>query len=171
MADASLEKMFLEAVKHIIDQDDLGMTKEGAPIEQEHHTQFQMENINASFAVKMKDSDFFDSLTSAFYKVHCNHWICDSGFGKQLGDELRAQGVPEEEINKAKKAVEQLSKEYTDSGDKNENAVGFADMAGLKKVSQEFGNEKISDGETFDKKNGPPTGVEPKHTRPTPSKA
>ena len=171
MADASLEKMLLEAVKHIINQDDLGITGEGAPAESEHHTQFQWEDINASFAIKMKDSDFFDSLTSTFFKVHASHWICDSSFTNQFSSELKSQGVPEEEINKGKKAIEQLKKEYVDSGDKNENAVGYPKMDDMKKVSQEFGNKPISKGETFKGDNKPPLGVHPDDARPVPSKA
>lgn len=171
MANASLEKMLLEAVKHIINQDNLGITGEGAPAESEHHTQFQMEDINASFAIKMKDSDFFDSLTSTFFKVHSSHWICDSSFITQFTAELKAQGIPVEEIGKGTKAIEQLAKEYTDGGKKNENAVGFPNMKDMKKVSQEFGNGKTSEGETFKGNNKPPLGVHPDDARPVPTKA
>lgn len=171
MADASLEKMLLEAVKHIINQDDLGITQEGVPPESEHHTQFQWEDINASFAIKMKDSDFFDSLTSTFFKVHASHWICDSSFITQFKSELKAQGVPEEEINKGIEAIVKLNKEYTDSYKKNENAVGYPNMKDMKKVSQEFGNKPVSDGETFKGDNKPPLGVHPDDARPVPTKA
>ncbi len=171
MADASLEKLLLEAVKNIINQDDLGMTSEGVPPEGEHHTQFQWEDINAAFAIKMKDSDFFESLTSSFFKVHASHWLCDSSFANQFTAELKAQGVPVEEISKGVKAIEQLKKEYVDDGKKNENAVGWPDMKDMKKVSQEFGNKPVSKGETFKGDNKPPLGVHPDDARPVPTKA
>ena len=154
-------------MKHIVDQDHLGINKDALPVEKEHHTQFQFEEINDAFAIKVKDSDFFESLCASFYKTHCSRWICDSSFEKAFRDDLRSQGVPEADMNTGVKALEALKKTYVDDGKKNENAVGYGDMKGLKEVSQDFKNEPISSKETFSGDNKPPFGIEPKHTRPT----
>lgn len=174
MANEKLEKMLVETMKNILDQDDLGRVEGGVENEHSHHVQFQWEDILDSFALAVKDSnDFYDSLNSAFYKVHSYKFLEDSTFEEALVSELESQGIPHEDIEIAINALEKVRKEYIE-GRKNENAVGWPeDMAGIKKVTQEPHDKPVSDNEkdTLSGDNEPFSGAEPDNVRPVENEA
>lgn len=168
MSNAKYEKLLVEAMKNLLDQDELGRVDVDKE-EHAHHTQFQWEDINRDFALAIKDSEFFDSLNSAFYQVHSYKWIDDPKFQAAMTDILDSQGVPNEEIEMAVKALEKVKSEYLDD-DKHEKDVGWPeDMEGIKKATQEPDNNPVNDlnKETFDGDNKPYSGVEPDNVRPT----
>lgn len=168
MANERLEKMLVETIKSLLDQDDLGRVDHD-DTEHSHNTQFQWEDIQDSFAVNIKDSDFFDAINTAFYKVHTYKWIEDEKFENALVDNLESMGIPHEEIEKAIEALEKVRKEYLkDTG--NEAAAGWSDnMEGLKQVTQEPHNKGISDlkKDTMSGDNKPFSGAEPDNVRPS----
>ena len=174
MANKRLEKMLVETMKSLLDQDDLGRVEGGVEDEHSHNAQFQWEDILDSYALAVKDSnDFFDSINAAFYKVHSYKWLEDGTFEEALVSELESQGIPHEDIEIAVKALEKVRKEYVD-GKKNENAVGWPeDMKGIKQVTQEPHNEPVSDTskDTMSGKNKPYSGAEPDNVRPVKNEA
>lgn len=167
MDNKRLEKLLVESMKNLLDQDDLGRVEGGVEGEHSHNTQFQWEDILHSFAIAVKDSEFFDSLNSSFYKVHSYKWINDSTFEEALTSELESQGVPHKDINLAMDALDSVRSEYLKDHD-NENSVGWApNLDDIKSATQNPHNNKVSDGETFDGDNKPYAGVEPNNTRPS----
>jgi len=170
MPDAKLEKLLVEAMKNLLDQDDLGRIDNDYS-ERSHHVQFQWEDINDSFALKVKDSDFFDALNAAFYKIHSYKWIDDTTFDKAFTKELEAQGTPWDDIELGLKALEDVRNKYTK--DSNENAVGWAEnLDEIERVTQEPKDNapQEHDKETFSGDNKPYSGVEPQdNTRPRPN--
>lgn len=169
MSNERLEKLLVETMKNLLDQDDLGRVEGGADQEHSHNVQFQWEDILDSFALAVKKSDFFNPINSAFYKVHSYKWLNDSTFEEALTSELESQGVPHEDIELSLKALEKVRKEYL-KDNKNENGVGWPeDMKGIKQVTQEPHNKPISDlnKETMDGDNKPFSGVGPDNVRPS----
>lgn len=173
MADNKLEKLLVEAMKNLLDQDELGRVDADYE-ERSHHTQFQYEDINRDFALAIKDSDFFNSLTAIFYKIHSYKWIDDTKFEQAMIDDLESMGVPNEEIENALNALDKVRKQYLGNDySKDEADVGWPeDMEGIKQVTQEPHNKPVSDSEkeTFSGDNEPYSGSEPDKTRPVPMK-
>jgi len=164
-----LEKLLVESMKNLLDQDDLGRVEGGSDEEHSHNTQFQWEDIQNSFSVAVRESDFFDSLTSAFYKVHTYKWINDSTFEEALTSELEGQGIPHEEIETALEALDKVRTEYLPDHN-NENASGWPeDMEGIKQVTQEPHHNPVNDldKDTMSGDNEPHTGAEPDNVRPS----
>lgn len=171
MSNERLEKMLVETMKNLLDQDDLGRVEDGLKDEHAHHVQFQWEDILNSYALAVKDSDFFDSLNSSFYKVHSYKWLNDDTFEESLVSELESQGIPHKDIEDAVKALEKVRKEYLKGN--NENAVGWPeDMEGIKQVTQDPHDEPVSDTDkdTMSGDNEPFSGVEPDNVRPVKNK-
>lgn len=168
MANEKLEKLLVETMKSLLDQDDLGRVEGGSDDEHAHNTQFQWEDIQDSFALNVKDSDFFESLTSSFRKVHSYKWITDSTFEEALVAELESQGVPHVDIESAVEALDKVRKEYVP--DSNENGVGWPeDMEGIRQVTQEPHDKGVSDldKDTMSGDNEPHSGAEPDNVRPS----
>jgi len=173
MDNPHLEKLLVESMKNLLDQDGLGVVDGGVDEEHVHNVQFQWEDILNSFAIAIKDSDFFDTLNSAFYKVHTYKWINDSTFEEALVSELESQGTPHDEIDAALEALEKVRKEYLSNGE-NENSVGWPEnMKDIKKVTQEPHNKPINDldKETMSGDNEPYSGVQPDNVRPSHNEA
>lgn len=166
MNNERLEKLLVESIKNILDQDELGRIEGGVEEESSHNTQFQWENILHSYALATKDSDFFDSLNSTFYKIHSYKWINDSTFEEALASDLESQGIPHKDINLALDALDKVRSEYLK--DNNENSIGWSEVGEIRKT-QEPENNPISelDKETFDDNNKPFSGIEPDNTRPS----
>jgi len=166
------ENLLLEAVKNLLKQDNLGITTAGVPDhETSHHVQFQYEEINDAFAVKISKSPFFDALHSIFYNIHSYKWISDPLFCEAFTNNCRSQGIPEEEIIKACEAIEKVKEKYVE--DNTESNAGWSEnLPDINKSIKDPANKPVTDQgkETFSGKNKPYTGVEPKKTRPVPIK-
>jgi hypothetical protein len=161
------EKLLLETFKNMLEL--VPITEEHKkPSEADHNVQFQWEEINDKFALEAKDSDYFLPLTSSFRKIHSIKWINDNHFGHMLSNELKAQGVPQKDIDIATSAVEKIAKSY------KEEDVGYPSNLDKIKKSMETPNNKPptpTSKETFSGENEPFTGIEPKNTRPVKNEA
>jgi hypothetical protein len=161
------EKLLIETFKNMLEL--VPITEEHKkPIEADHNVQFQWEEINDKFTLEVKDSDYFLPLTSAFRKIHSIKWINDNNFGHMLSNELKAQGVPQKDIDLGILAVDKIAKSY------KEEDVGFPTNLDKIKKSMETPNDKpptSTSKETFSGENEPFTGIEPKNTRPTKNEA
>ena len=168
MANKKQEKLLVEAMKNLLDQDDLGRVSVDDQKEHVHNTQFQWEDILRDFALAVKKSEFFDSLNSAFYAVHSYKWIDDDKFEIAMSDILKSQGIPENEIELAIDGLEKVRKQYLkDKG--NESAAGWHEnLDDIKNVTQNPTNDGVSDfsKETMSGKNKPFSGAEPDDVRP-----
>lgn len=79
-----------------------------APKEVAHTSQFRWESVKDAFALKLSDSAFYESLTSAFHQVHSYKYVDHPTFCLALEAELKSRAVPTEEINKAIKVLTSL---------------------------------------------------------------
>ena len=165
MADPRQEKLLVETMKALLDQDELGIVDSDYE-EKSHHTQFQWEDILRDFALAVKDSDFFDALNAAFYKVHTYKWIEDSTFEEAMISELESMGIPHEDITTAIDGLNKVRKEYIGGDKNNENAVGWNKDA--MQVTQDMKNPPITPigKENMTGDNKPNSGVEPESPRP-----
>lgn len=172
MADARQEKLLVETMKSLLDQDELGLVTSDYE-EKTHHVQYQWEDILSDFAVAIKDSDFFDALNAAFYKVHVYKWIEDSTFEEALVSELESMGIPHEEITKALDGLEKVRKDYIGGDKNNENSVAWDNIEDLTQVTQDPKNPPITPigKENMNGDKEPYNGVEPDSTRPNYSEA
>lgn len=170
MSNKHLEKIFVETMKHILDQDDLGKVEGGVEDEHSHSVQFQREDIESSYALAVKKSDYFDALNAIFYKIHSYKWIDDEKFEFAMTNDLEAMGIPFDDIEIAVKGLEKVRKEYPG----NEKDVGWPeDLEGIRKVTQEPHNKPVSDNETdtMSGDNEPFSGVGPDNVRPVKNEA
>lgn len=109
------ERMLVEAIKSLLDQKaHLGLSDENEETEKAERGLEHLHNsIGEMFALKIADSTFFESLRSAFNKVHSYKYIDNPSFTVAMDSELRSQGIPAPERAKAKKFVEEIIKELT----------------------------------------------------------
>lgn len=174
-----LERIFVEMTKNIFSRDRVIFEKKKESDKPyENSTQFQWEEINDKFALKVKDSNYFESLTTAFRKVHSYKWIQGStdfhmsSFLEAFESELRTHGIPKTDIEIGVKAIKELQKEYGDGVKSNEQDTGTVpNLDEVRKTttdidpySQETTTE-VDDNrkkETMDGNNEPWFGVEPK---------
>ena len=196
MPNIKLEKILIEAVGNLLSADNLGFVEDCVDPKGAHHVQFQFEEINDEFALKVKDSNFFENLTSTFRKIHSYKWISEpintqkdprnetyvtypggnhrASFIEAFISDLRSQGVPTEEISKGVEAIEELQKKYGDGINKSESDVGYPEnLDDIRKSIQNPSNKPVSDfkKDTFSGDNEPFTGIEPKNVRPIPNEA
>lgn len=106
------ERTLLEAVKGMLSQDALGMHFTSDE-ETSHTSQFRWEGIDDAFALKVSNSPFFESVTSAFYAVHSHKYIDHPTFKLALVSELKNRAVPEVAIAEAVKALDGLINELS----------------------------------------------------------
>jgi hypothetical protein len=161
------EKLFIETFKNMLELSPISEEVK-KPSEADHNVQFQWEEINDRFALEVKDSDYFTSLTSAFRKIHSIKWLNDNHFGQMLKNELKAQGIPDKDIELGISAIEKLAKSY------KEEDVGFpTNLDKIRKAMEEPNDNPPTktSKETFTGENEPFTGIEPKETRPVKNEA
>lgn len=172
MANIKQEKMLIETMKNILKYGNNKKICEDKTKTNDHNTQFQWEDINRDFALKIKNVEFFDTINAAFFKIHSYKWLEDPSFEESIIPELKSQGVPNEEIEIAIKAIESLRKEYLKDNN-NENASGWAPNLDDIKNSSNPKNSEITKQniDTMSKDNEPFSGAEPKNVRPIKSKA
>lgn len=106
------EKTLLEAVKGLLSQDALGIHFKSDE-ETSHTSQFRWEGIDDAFALKVSNSPFFESMTSAFYAVHSHKYIDHPTFKLALVQELKSRAVPEKSIEEAVKALDGIINELS----------------------------------------------------------
>lgn len=177
MADEYQERLFLEAVQGLLNSGDLGVVQGGVDAKGAHNFQFQYEDINNDFALKISKkipSEFFQPAMSAFAKVHAYKYINDDTFYDAIRGELKSQGITGEVLKDVISVLDDLRKKYdTEHPDDRENMVGWAsNLDDVAKSTQEYSNDQVSDTskETFSGNNKPFAGVEPNGTRPRPNK-
>ena len=68
----------------------------------------QWNDLEYKFALKIIDSPFSESLTSAFRNIHSYKYLEDPTFPIALRKRLSATGIPEREIQKAIEILESL---------------------------------------------------------------
>lgn len=112
MALSKNEKTLLEAVKGLLSQDALGIHFKNDE-ETSHTSQFRWEGIDDAFALKVSNSPFFESMTSAFYAVHSHKYIDHPTFKLALVQELKSRAVPENSIEEAVKALDGIINELS----------------------------------------------------------
>lgn len=158
------EKVLLEAVKNLLDQDNLGLPKSDVEKPGSHTFQFQYENINDLFCIKiLKDTSFYDSHNSAFRKVHSYKYLEDPTFEASYASELRSMGIPKSEIELGIETIKKVREEIL-KGD-NEAKEGWAsNLDEVIQTTKEGGNKKSAE------QNIPFSGIEPDNTRPVPIK-
>jgi hypothetical protein len=165
MAKTKEETLLIEAMKNLLERNEVGKSDSL----HSHHMQFQWEDIQDEFSLAIKDSDFFESLRAAFYKVHSYKWINDSTFEDALISDLESMGIPHDEIELALNALEKVRKKFI-PGKENESGAGWPEN--IKYINNEFDDTEVTDTskDTFSGNNKPYTGSEPDNTRPVPSK-
>ena len=133
MALNKVESTLFEAVSgYLRERTVLGVPE--TPPETSHTSQFRWESLKGAFALKVADSTFYESLTSAFHAIHVYKHIDHPTFKLALSTELKSRAVPTEEINRAMKAVDGLISGLTaDSPSErdagwNPNLAEIADM-------------------------------------------
>lgn len=107
------EQTLLEAVKGLLSQDALGVHFKSDE-ETSHTSQFRWEGIDDAFALKVSESPFFESITSAFYSVHAHKYIDHPTFKLALVQELKSRAVPEKAIKEAVKALDGIINELSE---------------------------------------------------------
>lgn len=121
------EKLLLEAIDTFLNQDaKLGLKdhfKQYKDPNNDNGVQYLQENINESFALEIADLENHDNICRAFRKTHERLGINHPKLVDSLVPELRATGVPQEEINKAVKAVEKIVKEFATKDDSYIEAI------------------------------------------------
>lgn len=65
-------------------------------------------NIDDEFRLEIIDLQFYNSISAAFTKVHGYKYITDRTFDIALEKEMKAMGVPRDEIEKSMKAFRKL---------------------------------------------------------------
>jgi hypothetical protein len=174
MAEKSMEKQLIETMKTILENDAVKHVSKSIMEDVSHNVQFRWEDINDSFSLEVRESEFFNSLTAAFYKVHSYKFIDDEKFDYALLPELKSQGVPQSEIDRAISAVEKIRKEFLVEYD-DEKSYGWPqNIDGIRKQYDDLGEiTEIDDDrskDTFSGDNEPSMGSGPDNTRPVPSK-
>jgi hypothetical protein len=114
------EKVVLEALQSLLNQRaKLGLSSH-EEIDTSNSAQDRWESISEAFKLKIVDSPFFDSISSAFRQTHDYKYVCNPTFKVAFESELKSRGIPHTEIAKAIDAVdsivETLKKEPCESG-------------------------------------------------------
>jgi hypothetical protein len=163
MNKAKLEKLLIESLKNILEQNEVGDNSHS------HHVQFQWEDITRDFAIHVKNSSHFDALNAAFYKIHSYKWLEDPSFCEAFESELNSMGTPEEDIKLAFDAIEKLRKEYCK--ETQERDAGWPEE--LDEMQKDPENTEVTDTkkETMSGDNEPYEGAEPKNVRPIKNEA
>ena len=118
------EELLLEAIGSLLSQKArLGLPSENDYEETSHHSQYRWETIQEAFRLKIINSPFFDSMSSAFKQVHDYKYITHPTFKLALENELKGRGIPLNEIDTALKAVDTLVEGC--KKDENERSSGW----------------------------------------------
>jgi hypothetical protein len=120
------ERLLAEAISNLFKnkESNLGIV-ERRPKETSHGFAFQWEGLNDAFALKMADSVFHESLTSAFKDVHSYRFINDPLFAISFEKRMSAIGVPINERKKAIKAIEEVKKDWKVGEEMDESQAGW----------------------------------------------
>jgi len=106
------EQALLESFTAMLSAGDLGLDhhaeahKESGKLER--GLEYLHGHINEMFQLKAADLTHHTGVCAAFSKVHNYKYIDDPGFWPAMERELKAQGVPKEEQQKAKSIVEKV---------------------------------------------------------------
>lgn len=102
------EQVVLEALQSLLNQKArLGLSTHDE-IDASHSSQDAWESISEAFKLKIIDSTFFDSISSAFRQTHDYKYVSNPTFKVAFESELRNRGIPPIEIKKAIAAVDSI---------------------------------------------------------------
>ena len=148
-----LERQLVEAVDSMFHNDPeiLGITRGKPEKETSHFFTFHHEYLRDLFSLKVADSLFFESLTSAFADIHSYKYLDDPLFNESMTKHLTAIGVPRAEIELACNAVHEILKEMRENNKTwNEKAMGWhQDLEGIRQVSQDFNTNRKHTNEPY----------------------
>lgn len=120
------EKLICEAINtYLQDKAQLGVPDPPEELKDEHSFQFLHEQINDLFATKASDLVHYNSVCSAFRKVHNYKYITDPTFEAAVKRELSAQAVPMAEQKKALDFIPKIIKEVSKEAEWSEQDAGF----------------------------------------------
>jgi hypothetical protein len=120
------ELTLVEAISNLFKnkESNLGIVKQH-PKETSYGMQFQWEGLNDAFSLKVADSSFHESLTSAFRDIHSYRFLSDPLFETSFDKRLKAIGIPLVEREKAFKAVSEVRKEWAEGKEFDEELAGW----------------------------------------------
>jgi hypothetical protein len=110
----NIEKQIIEsAINQLFDgsRSRLGIVKPRTK-EISHTMEHQHNSIQYAFELKLIESAFYESLTSAFRDIHSYKYLNDPTFPIALTKRLTAIGIPLEEQQKAIKIIDELKEEF-----------------------------------------------------------
>jgi len=143
----NLNKAITEAVKGMLSDSILGL--DTSKDETSHTSQFRWEGIDDAYALKVSDSTFFESITSAFFQVHSYKYIDHPTFKLSLETELKNRALPVEEIDKAVKAVDALVEELSVKKPTEKDAGWNPAMREIADMTRNADNRKLDRPEPF----------------------
>lgn len=138
------EDLLCEAMETYLDHKlQLGLPKTETMDVVDNDLQFLHEQINQSFAIKVAGLTHYDGIRAAFSKVHNYKYVTDHSFQTAMEQELKSQGVPVEEQEKAIDAIGKIVEELRKDGFYQESDAGVnPNLKDIIKVSQEFDGYK-----------------------------
>lgn len=147
------ERVVLEAVKSMLNQKaKLGLAGH-ENLDDSHSSQDRWESISEAFKLKIVESPFFESISSAFRQTHDYKYICNPTFKEAFERELRNRGIPHIEIKKAIAAVDSIVESLTK--EPCESAAGWNPaIADIAEMTREADSRKPE-------KSDPPSGGGP----------
>lgn len=142
-----LNQAITEAVKGMLNDSTLGLGS--SKDETSHTSQFRWEGIDDAYALKVSDSPFFESITSAFFQVHSYKYIDHPTFKLSLESELRNRALPTEEIDRAMGAVDSLVEELSKTKPTERDAGWNPNIAEIADMTRNADNRKLDRPEPF----------------------
>ncbi len=142
------ERALLEAVSGLLSQDALGMQYKNDK-ETSHTSQFRWEGIDDAFALKVSDSPFFESMTSAFYAVHAHKYIDHPTFKLALVSELKSRAVPQVAIEEAVKVLDGIINELSAKKPSERDAGWNPQIAEIADMTRNADTRKMTRPEPF----------------------
>lgn len=143
MALKKTESILLEAISGYMKERTLLGLDKTEPTEVSHTSQFRWESLKDEFALKIADSKFFESITSAFNAVHSYKYIDHPTFCIAFTAELKSRAVPADEIDKACKAVESLVNGLTADKPSERDAGWNPNLAEIAKMTRKADNHPM----------------------------
>jgi len=147
MALNNKEKALVEAISTMLTQD----AKLGLPIsgETSHTSQFRWEGIDDAFSLKVSESPFADSISSAFFAVHSHKYIDNPTFKLSFDREMSARAIPTPEKDQAFKYLEEMATELSSNKLSERDAGWNPNMADLVDLTSNADNRTPEKSKPF----------------------
>ena len=120
------ERLLVEAIDTMLGKaPHMGVPKPDTDPEEEHSARFMHQEIDEMFALKTVDLVHFEGIRAAFSKIHDYKYVTDPKFYPALLQELRSQGIPGEEQQKATRALTDILEELGSKKGWTEQSAGW----------------------------------------------